>query len=74
MVRCWIPLHLDQVSAQIDHSRPIWGPFLIVDFLKSIWAPNSSAVVPYASWILDILIPWVHVGRRLALMEAEGRH
>ena len=33
MVRGWIPLHLDKVSAQMDHSGSSWGPFLICNFL-----------------------------------------
>ena len=41
MVRRWIPLHLDQVSAQIDHSGSIWGPFLIVDFSKTHLGPKQ---------------------------------
>ena len=52
---------------------PFGVHFSLSIFQKPIWAPNSSAVVPYALWILDILIPWVHVGRRPTLMEAEGR-
>ena len=48
MVRGWIPLHLDQVSAQINHSGPIWGPFLIVDFFKN---PSGPQIAP----------PWSHM-------------
>ena len=39
MVRGWIPIHLDQVSAQTDHSGSIWDPFLIVDFFRN---PQNS--------------------------------
>ena len=44
MVRGWIRIHLDQVSAQMDHSGSIWGPFLISNFLEihtgSHFGPN----------------------------------
>ena len=40
MVRGWIPHYLDQISAQIDHSGPIWGPFVIVDFSKTHLGPK----------------------------------
>ena len=44
MVRGWIPLHLDKVSAQMDHSGSIRGPFLISNFLEihtgSHFGPN----------------------------------
>ena len=40
MVRGWTAIHVDQVSAQIDHSGPIWGPFLIVDFSKAHLGPK----------------------------------
>ena len=36
MVRGWIPLHLDQVSAQMDHS----GSILIVNFSKTHLRPK----------------------------------
>ena len=39
MVRGWIRIHLDQVSAQMDHSGSIWGPFFISNFWKSIRGP-----------------------------------
>ena len=34
MVWGWIRIHLDQVSAQMDHSGSILGPFLISIFLE----------------------------------------
>ena len=40
MVLGWIPLHLDQVSAQMDHSGPIWDPFWISNFLKTHAVPK----------------------------------
>ena len=36
-VRGWIPLHLDQVSAQTDHSGSIFGAMY---FSKSCWPRN----------------------------------
>ena len=49
-VRGWIPLHLDKVSAQMDHSGSILGPFLIFDFVPgqnySDRAPNRAPKGP----------------------------
>ena len=39
-VQGWIPLHLDQVSSQTDHSGSVLGPFLIVDFLETHMEPK----------------------------------
>ena len=45
MVRGWIRIHLDQVSAQMDHSGSIWGS--IFDF-KFFGKPYGAQIAP--SW------------------------
>ena len=47
-----LQIHLDRVSAQMDHSRSIWGPILIVNFLETHTGPKSLHCGPRRVFVL----------------------